>query len=194
MYSKLWPELDFTGAKITPQDITFERKFTIYEGDMEIQLISVGPAHSPSDAFVYLPKEKVVFCGDLLFCYCTPFALMGYMSGYIDALDLLADLDVEVYVPGHGPPCGREGLHKARQYLVLVRDKARKCFDKGMSYYEAAKKVDLREFRKWANSERIVGNLARAYSEFRNEEPAAPLNYAEILPQMMEFAQSEERA
>jgi glyoxylase-like metal-dependent hydrolase (beta-lactamase superfamily II) len=186
--SMLWPGVNFDGAKITPQDMTFEKKLTFYQDEREIQVVSVGPAHSPSDSYVYLPKEKVVFCGDLLFYYCTPFALMGYVSGYIQALDHLASLDAKTYVPGHGPICSKEGLYEARDYLVLIRDEGRKYFDDGISYDEAAKRIDLGKYKKWANSERIVGNLARAYSEFRGEGPAVPLDYQAIISKMLEFA------
>ena len=184
-YSKFWPEIDFTGAEITPQDMGFEKNLTLYNDEREIQLVSVGPAHSPSDTFVYLPNERIVFCGDLLFYYCTPFALMGYISGYIQALDHLASLNAKIYVPGHGPVCGKEGLYEAREYLVLIRDEGRKYFDEGLSYTEAAERIDIGKYEKWANKERIVGNLARAYSEFREEAPAVPLDYHAIIFKML---------
>ena len=185
--SMLWPGVNFDGAKITPQDMVFEKKLTLYQDEREIQLVSVGPAHSPSDSYVYLPKEKVVFCGDLLFYHCTPFALMGYVSGYVQALDHLASLDAKTYVPGHGPVCGKEGLYEARDYLVLIRDECRKYFDDGITYDVAAKRIDLCKYKKWANSERVVGNVARAYSEFRGEAPSVPLDYKAIIPKMIEF-------
>lgn len=193
LYSGIFPGLDTTGANVTPQDITFEKELKIYQevdqGIREIRLIYAGPAHTVSDIFVYLPEEKVVFCGDLLFAEpCTPFALMGSISGYIQALDLLADLDVDIYVPGHGPISGRGEIYKAREYLVFVRDEARKRFKEGMNAYDAAKSIDLGIYKRWNERERIVGNVERAYSEFRGEPSGVDLpDLPTIMMRMMEY-------
>jgi len=190
MVAALYPQFDFSGSRVTPQDMAFSDggELLLYQGDREVRLVSVGPAHSPSDVFVHLPRERVVFCGDLLFYRCTPFAMMGYIPGYIEALDRLASLNAASYVPGHGPVCGKEGLYEARDYLVLVRDEARKGFDSGKSWEEVAREIDLGKFWAWADPERVAANVARAYSEFRGEEPAAELDLAGVYAGMMEFA------
>ena len=171
------PGLDITGAKVTLQDITFDKEYTIHqeiEGGMrEIRLVYSGPAHTVGDIFVHLPKERVVFCGDLLFAEpCTPLALMGTISGYIQALDLLANLDVDVYVPGHGPISDKEAVYKTREYLVLLQEEARKQFNKGVSVFDAAQNIDLGEYENWTEKEeRLLMNVMRAYSDFRGTPP-----------------------
>ncbi len=187
LYSQVWPEIDFSEAKINPQDITFREKATIFQDGREIRLISVGAAHTKSDLYVYLPEEQIVFCGDLLFYQCTPFALFGHIPGYIRAIDQLANLNAESYVPGHGPVCGKEGLYEAREYLEMVRDEAYERFQDGFDFFEAAKDIDLGRFEDWGNPERIVGNVARAYSEFRGESEAVELDYGEIISKMLEY-------
>jgi glyoxylase-like metal-dependent hydrolase (beta-lactamase superfamily II) len=126
---------------------------------------------------VYLPEEKVIFCGDLLFSEpCTPFALMGSIFGYIRALDLLEDLDADVYVPGHGPLSGKEAIYKAREYLIFVQEEARKQFDGGVGFYDAAQSIDFGVYESWTEKEeRLIGNVARAYSDFRGESPGTNL-------------------
>lgn len=187
LYSEIWSEIDFSESKITPQDITFEKEMRIYLENKEIHLNSVGPAHSPSDTFVYLPEEEIVFCGDLVFYLCTPFTLMGNISNYIDAVGNLMNLDAEIYVPGHGPPCEKEDLEEVLEYLVLVKKEAEKRFEEGMDYFEAAKDINLGKFADWANPERIVGNVARAYSEFRGEPADKKLDYQKIFLKMLEY-------
>jgi glyoxylase-like metal-dependent hydrolase (beta-lactamase superfamily II) len=197
MDPKLYPEiftgLDVTGAKVTPQDITFEKELTIYQemdgGEREIKLIYAGPAHTVSDVFVHLPQERAIFCGDLLFSEpCTPFALMGSISGYISALDRLATLDAEVYIPGHGPLSRKEALYKARGYLKFVQEEAHKKFEEGVEAYDAARTIDLGAYANWNEGERIVGNVERAYSELRGEPPGTELpNFLDIMFKMMEY-------
>lgn len=170
IYRTLFPDLDFTGAKITPQDVTFKKELRIYNS-REIHLVHPGVAHTTGDCYVYLPQEKVVFCGDLLFAKpCTPLALGGSVVGYTKALDELLNLDAEIYVPGHGGVAGKEEVAAAKEYLEFVYEEAKKRFDKGMDWYEAALDIDLGEYRDWRESERIVGNIARAYAELKGEE------------------------
>lgn len=66
LYQSLFPDLDFSGARITPQHVTFKRYMGVHAG-MEIQLFHPVVAHTRGDSYVYLPEQKVVFCGDLLF-------------------------------------------------------------------------------------------------------------------------------
>lgn len=187
LYSELWPEIDFSESKITTQDITFEEEMTINLSNKRVRIISVGRAHTASDSFVYLPEEKIVFCGDLLFYRSTPFALMGSISSYIEVMEQLIELEADTYVPGHGPVSGEEALKESQEYLKLVRGEAKKRFEEGMGYFEAAKDIDLGNYENWANSERIVGNVARAYNEFKKERDSKELDYRKIFLRMMEY-------
>jgi hypothetical protein len=100
-------------------------------------------------------------------------------------------LGAQTYVPGHGPVCGAEGLSLCRDYLSLVRREAKKRFDKSMTIEEAAKDIDLRQFRQWPNRERILLNLERLWREFRGEDPAtSKLNITEIFLRMDTMAKA----
>lgn len=186
-YEEIFPGLTLDGAQITPQDITFEKELTLYTDDLRVQMIYNGPAHTTEDIFIYLEEAGIVFCGDLLFYLCTPLALMGHISGWIATLDLLAGLGAEIYVPGHGPVTNKNGLLESREYLLHIQNETKKRFDAGMDPFLAAKDIDLGEFAKWKNPERIVANVERLYSEFRGEEPGVPLDVMSILPKMMKL-------
>ena len=187
----VFPEFDFHGIAVTPPDITFEKQLTLYLDEQEVQLIHYGPGHTVGDIIVYLPQESIVFAADLIFLYSTPLAMEGLFAGWIENTDALANLNAKTYVPGHGPVCGKEGLMECREYLALVRDEARKRFEKGMSVDEAARDIDLGRFKKWADWERIVANLERLQREFRGEDPAtSKLDPAELIGRMNALAAS----
>jgi len=188
--SQVFPGFDFSGIKVTPPDITFDNQLSLYLDERKVQLLYYQPAHTVGDIIAWLPQESVVFGGDLLFLYSTPLCMQGSFAGWIKAMETIADLDAKVYIPGHGPQCGKEGVIECRDYLVLLRDEGRKRFDTGMSAQEAARDIDLGRFRKWANWERIVANVARLYEEFRGEDPLSPLDMAGIFTQMDELARS----
>ena len=58
---------DFSGITLTPPTETFKDKMTIMVGDKRVELIEVGPAHSLGDALIYVPEDKVLYTGDILF-------------------------------------------------------------------------------------------------------------------------------
>jgi cyclase len=184
----MFADLDFKGIAATPPHITFESQLSLHCGSREVRAIYLGPGHSVSDVIVYLPREGVVFGGDLLFLYSTPLGTCGSFEGWIKAMDIMGRLDAATYVPGHGPVCSRDGVEESRRYLVLVRDEARKRFDRGMNADEAARDIDLGRFRKWAAWERILFNLERLAREFAGEPPDSHVDEASIMMRAMVLA------
>ena len=82
-------------------DEVFSESMTIFLGDSEIQIFHAR-AITPGDAFVYLPKERILLTGDSL-VYPIPFAIGGvYPASWIDALQRLKGLDPAIIIPGHG--------------------------------------------------------------------------------------------
>jgi glyoxylase-like metal-dependent hydrolase (beta-lactamase superfamily II) len=86
-------------------------------GGVQFRLKAVGPSHSPEDLVIYLPTEKVLFAGDLVFRNRIPFVGQADSRRWIAALDDLLTFETRVIVPGHGPLS-----HDARQDIKLTRD------------------------------------------------------------------------
>ena len=185
-----FPGLDFQGIRLTPAHITFEKKLTLYVDEREIQLIYFQPAHTVGDILVYLPQEKILFCGDLLFLYSTPLCLQGSYAGWMESLQAMADLNPRIYVPGHGPQCDQGGLQECREYLRLVYDEGRKLLESGMGIFDAAQKIHLGRFKKWGNWERIAGNLDRLSREFKGEQPNTEVDTPLLVGWMRKLAAS----
>ena len=88
----LWPDTDWGEIIVTPPNITFRDRLTLYAGDLEVQLIFVGPAHTTNDIVAWLPGPRVLFSGDVVFNGGTPFVVMGSLAGSLAALDTLRAL------------------------------------------------------------------------------------------------------
>ena len=86
-----------------PPDTTLSDRLTLYRGDREIQVIFCGRAHTGGDVVVYLPADRLVYTGDMAF-QGPSFLGDGYVDEWPDTLMKLKELDVDMYVPGHGPP------------------------------------------------------------------------------------------
>ena len=193
LLNTIFPEFDFRGIAVTPADITFDKRLTLHMDGREIRLLHFGPGHTVDDIIVHLPQEGIIFAGDFIFLYSTPLGAEGSFAGWIKNLDAMANLGARTYVPGHGPVCGAAGLNLCRDYLVLVRGEGKKRFDKGMTVDEAAKDIDLRQFKQWPNHERILFNLERLWREFRGEDPTtSKLDTAEIFMRMDTMARAGE--
>lgn len=85
----------------TPPNITFENKLTLYRGGREIELLFLGRGHTAGDVVVFLPREKIMFTGDLLMSHAS-YLGDSYPLDWIKTLEKLKSLDVDLYLPGHG--------------------------------------------------------------------------------------------
>ncbi|MDA5194049.1 MBL fold metallo-hydrolase [Govanella unica] len=161
---------DFEGITLKKPTRTFHGKLDLKVGHKDVHLIEVGPAHTRGDTLVYVPEDKVIYTGDILFIGGTPIIWAGPVGNWIKACEYMLTLDVDVVVPGHGPITDKAGVRQVRDYLSFVHDEARKRFDAGMSFEDAAFDIALGEFGKWTDTERLVVNIYSLYKEFRGVE------------------------
>jgi cyclase len=175
---QLLEDYNFDGIDLVLPTTLFDTRYELDLDGTEVHLIYVGPCHQVGDTIIHVPKERVVFAGDALFRNCTPMGWTGSYSKWFDCLDLIAQLEPEVVVPGHGPTCGLDGVKEMKTYLQYVRDESKKCFDEGLDSLDAAKKIEFGPYSEWIAPARLYMNVERAYREFRGEPPDAPWDSA----------------
>lgn len=164
---------DFGGVDLTLPNRTFEGELELQVGDKKVVLIEVGPAHTRGDAVVWVPGDRTLFTGDILFNQSHPVVWEGPVSNWIDALRSLLEMDIETVVPGHGPLTDKSGIAAMLRYLELLSAEARARHDAGMSVEEAARDICLDEFKSWIDAERIYVNVHTLYRDFAGDrEPA----------------------
>ena len=170
---RIFGAFDFAGVTQALPTTTFETELTRQVGDKTVHIVHVGPAHTAGDALVHVPADRLVFTGDILFIEGHPIMWEGPVANWIAACDRIAAMDVETVVPGHGPITDKRGVAAVRAYLAYVRDESRKRFDAGLSAFDAARDIDMRDYDAWSDGERIVVNVASLYREFgAAREPA----------------------
>ncbi len=161
---------EFPEMKVELPTMTFEDRLVIHDGAREIQLWHPGiTAHTVGDATVYLPRERILFAGDIAFHYVTPLAFQGHIGNWITAADRLLAFDADAIVPGHGPIGTKKDLRHMRDYLALVHGEARQRFEAGMPAEAAARDIKLGVYASWSDAERVFPNVLRCYQEFRDE-------------------------
>lgn len=184
---QMFPSVEWGAIEVVAPSVTFEERLSLYAGELELQLIYVSPAHTNTDAIVWLPERKLVIAGDIVFHQGTPFALMGSVAGWLDALERVRALGAETIIPGHGPVAGPEVLDDVADYLRFVQQSAKAGYEGGASPLNVARDLDLGRFGEWTDTERIVGNLHRAYSELRGEPRGAQIDTAAAFGEMLEY-------
>jgi cyclase len=179
----VWGEID-----ARPPSLCFESTARLHATSREIDLRHLGAAaHTTNDVIVWLPDERILFAGDLAWGAGTPFALSGSISGWLSALERLEALAPAIVVPGHGPVGGPELLTATADYLQFVQDIAVPGHSAGLTALETARQIDLGEYAELSDTERIVGNLARAFAELDGLPPGAPVDHPAVFAAMVEF-------
>ena len=172
--------------KLAPPTTTFTDKMTYRYGDLEIQLVYNGPAHTMGDAQIYLPRYKVLFAGDVAFHHVAPHFWQGHGSELLRVLDWIKDLDVKTIVPGHGPIETKKEIPEMREYVETLKREAKKRFEAGMTAVEASVDINMGRFDDWPTRRNecrqrhaflygVSGNAARNHRPKRDTKGAREL-------------------
>jgi glyoxylase-like metal-dependent hydrolase (beta-lactamase superfamily II) len=134
LFAKLFPDVDLRGGRYTPQDISFWGSLSFYQREREVRILELGVGHSESDVVVYLPAEKIVFCGDIFMHALPPLPGEGHVTQTLANYKAIEALEAEIYVAGHGDPGTLADVRAQRTQLERQFQHARECFEQGMSY------------------------------------------------------------
>lgn len=156
---------DFENITMRLPNQSVPSRMTLDIGGTAVELIPLGPAHTEGDLIAWVPGERVLFTGDLLFNGGTPVMWAGPVDNWISACDTMLALQPEFVVPGHGAVTDPGGITRMRDYWSHLSVQARELHGRGLSYIEAAHAVDLGEFRSLADAERTVPNMHALYRE-----------------------------
>jgi glyoxylase-like metal-dependent hydrolase (beta-lactamase superfamily II) len=87
---------------LTWPTMTFKGEMTLWLGKTEVKLLQLGRGHTKGDTVVWLPKEKIMFSGDLVEFDATPYAGDAYFEDWPRTLDAIAAMKPDKLVPGRG--------------------------------------------------------------------------------------------
>jgi cyclase len=111
-------------------------------------VIESYPGHSGTDLIARVPEQNVVYTGDLLFSGMYPvcFDTQATISGWRQTLKTFASWDKDtLFVPGHGPICGQEGIALFRALFDDIEEQAQKMHKAGVPAADAADLYEIPE-------------------------------------------------
>ena len=146
---------------------------TIVSGDevlnidgMTLQLFHPSHAHTKGDLAIYLPQEKILLPGDILFYIRTPGFQDASPLGNLQALLDLKALEFNKVVPGHGPVTDKAGMDYMIEYVQLLHEQVARYFEEGLADFEMKDKMDIGKYRTMSGfKERFGINVNRMFLE-----------------------------
>ena len=152
----------------SPPDRILDGNTELDLGGVKIKLMQFGASHTPGPFVVHIPKDNVVYGGDILYSGRLPAVIDGgNVNSWIKTFDALKKFGNATFVPGHGHPAKLSAFEfSTREYLVLLRDHMAKMVEQGKDQIDAMASLDQSRFSKLANYEELYKrNASFAYLE-----------------------------
>ena len=92
----------------------------VLEDERRVEIRTLGPGHTDSDTFVWLPDDGIVIAADLCWVELHPKMDHGHPEAWAATADALVALGGQTVVPGHGDPSPIEGMALMGDYLRHV--------------------------------------------------------------------------
>lgn len=123
----------FEGLRIVLPTQTIDDEFNLNG----IELIPL-PGHTDCSIVAHIPNDRVCFTGDLVFAQTFPWAgdPTANPARWIEAFQTLLEMDVETYIPGHGPLCGKGEIETQLRWFKATRDEITKLVADGATEEE----------------------------------------------------------
>jgi phosphoglycerate dehydrogenase-like enzyme/glyoxylase-like metal-dependent hydrolase (beta-lactamase superfamily II) len=130
--------------------VAFDDRFVLDDGERRVELLHFGRGHTRGDAVAWLPRERVLFTGDL--CVNGAFNDLGDGDSehWIEVLGRLIALRPAVVCPGHGKSAGPELLEQQRRWLVELRAAVAAGLAAGQDAAAVAAGLDLPWYQQWS--------------------------------------------
>lgn len=119
-------EEDMAGTIVSCPTMAFNESMTIDLGNITVELRYIRPSHSTGSIIVYIPQDKVLFTGDMLFTDYHPYMGDGNVEEWVKLIDGVMELDAQKIVPGHGPLSSKKDLIDMKEYLLEFDKTAKK--------------------------------------------------------------------
>jgi phosphoglycerate dehydrogenase-like enzyme/glyoxylase-like metal-dependent hydrolase (beta-lactamase superfamily II) len=160
---------DLRDSFLKQPSLVFDDKLVIDDGKQRIEFLFFGHAHTPGDAFMYLPKHKILCTGDA--CVNGAFNFMGHadVASWIRVLERAEQLDVKIVLPGHGPVDTRALLTRQKKYFVELRAQVKKGIEAGKDFEAISKSIDMPWYKEWTGVTPAMANIKHVYAELTGQ-------------------------
>jgi len=151
----------------TLPDITFEDSLVFHGSERDGILIAYSTAHTDEDIALYLPEEKVMFTGDLVFNQMHPYLPNGNPENLKKTLNTLLKKPISIVVPGHGEVGNSETIMTMINYIDMVDEVAHTIKASGESIDDSPIERIPESYRSWNFPRFFSMNLKFMYKRLK---------------------------
>ena len=111
-------------TRVEPPTETFEQEYIVEMGDFRIEARHLGPAHSPGDIVLWMPRQSLVISGDMAFHErMLPIFENTITRDWLETWDTAFEpLGATYVIPGHGHPTNMDQVRRyTKGYLEYLR-------------------------------------------------------------------------
>ena len=126
-------------------------------------LFTRGKGHTESDIVLWLPTEKILFTGDLLFVGFHPWLGDGFVNDWVNYLEDLKKLNAKFIVSGHGIVGNNLQMDQMINYIKMVNSFVDKAIQDNLSEDELKSTPIPDEFKSWWFGRFFSPNLVIQY-------------------------------
>ena len=152
-------------------DKVFDTDYKFELGGKKFSIIFAGQAHTPGDSYIWLPQQKVVFTGDIVYTERMLAILdVSNSKSWLKAFESFAALKPKYVVPGHGRPTNlTRAKEDTYQYLQYLRKTMIEYIDVGGGI-ENVGKINQQKYRYLKNYDQLKGrNAQQVFQELEFE-------------------------
>jgi glyoxylase-like metal-dependent hydrolase (beta-lactamase superfamily II) len=146
-------------------DTLFETQMTLHGATRHAELITWGGGHTPSDLVLYLPDQRILYSGDLIFHQMFASIDAGDPSEWLRILAELDKLTIDTLVPGHGLVSDHGAIASQRAYVQTLLTLAQDAIATGKNADEVAQTPLPDAYRNWGFPSGF-GETLRAYYDY----------------------------
>ena len=139
----------FGKTKIVKLDTVVDNNLTLTLGSVKLEISQpIAMAHTKGDLIVYLPSERALFVGDLVFNGRVTSLRDGSILGSLEALDVIESYHAKTIITGHGYQTDANTTHEFKRYLSEIKKQVLEAQDNDVGMEQISKKVTLPHFKK----------------------------------------------
>ena len=157
------------GTEWNMPSVTFSDRMTLHLDGEEVQLFYYGKAHTPGDALVYIPSQKLLYAVDVAVTGMVPFMADGHAGSWINVLRCVEGLEIDTLVPGHGYIGSKDDVTSLREYLEELHKAVSDCFNNGATEDQAVEQISISKGKDWNGQPTVPMAIKRVYKELRGE-------------------------
>ena len=125
-----------------PPAITFSKELTLHVGNHTFKMVNM-PGHSPYQAAVYIPEERVVCTSDNIVYHVQPFLHQSLPYEWLKSLERYKEFEADFLVPGHGKVCTPDFIPEMQKIIQSWIDVVKEAVSRGVTLEQAKEDTAL---------------------------------------------------